>query len=361
MSVLLRTISAFPTGRTTSELFALLDIDFDPRKRTEIYAELSSLSEAGKVSKGRDGRWRPVSTSKKLGVVPPQGNNPKDAAAEDQLLRPVHATFRSSSAKATDLETTESAVSFDPNALLRYYRSALRSDPRGAITQVEDRHAVAWQLFTGLGPLTPVEGEVLTISIPLEDLPDEFRKALVKREANEQTLAVGWPIGIGKKQGVPVVWPVGLISAEWTRSPTHLEVLIDTDDIVANPDWIKGSSRSANWKEAGLREVFTQAEGLGLRQDEFLARLKEAVVGTFRGSVSGQQMRIELDPNNVGIHDIAGLFLPTDTTFTAGAVRDLDAIATWSQERLAATALAPILAWKHRHQGEQPQSSIRAT
>ncbi len=242
-----------------------------------------------------------------------------------------------------DLEATESAVSFDPNALLRYYRSALRSDPRGAITQVEDRHAVAWQLFTGLGPLTPVEGEVLTISIPVEELPDEFRKALVKREANEQTLAVGWPIGVGKKQGVPVVWPVGLISAEWTRSSTHLEVLIDTDDIVANPDWIKGSARSANWKEAGLREVFTQAEGLGLRQDEFLARLKEAVAGTFRGTVSGQQMRIELDPSNVGVHDIAALFLPTDTSFTAGAVRDLDAIASWSQERLAATALAPIL------------------
>ncbi|MBY5471509.1 AAA family ATPase [Rhizobium leguminosarum] len=342
MSVLLRTISAFPTGRTTSELFALLNIDFDPRKRTQIYAELSSLSEAGKVSKGRDGRWRPVATSKRLGVPAPQGS-PEAAAAEDQLLRPVHATFRSSPANAMDLEATESTVSFDPNALLRYYRSALRSDPRGAITQVEDRHAVAWQLFTGLGPLTPVEGEVLTISIPLEELPDEFRKALVKREANEQTLAVGWPIGVGKKQGVPVVWPVGLISAEWTRSSTHLEVLIDTDDIVANPDWIKGSARSANWKEAGLREVFTQAEGLGLRQDEFLARLKEAVAGTFRGTVSGQQMRIELDPNNVGVHDIAALFLPTDTTFTAGAVRDLDAIASWSQERLAATALAPIL------------------
>lgn len=343
MSVLLRTISAFPTGRTTSELFALLDIDFDPRKRTEIYAELSSLTEAGKVSKGRDGRWRPVATSKKLAVAAPQGHAPEIATTDDQLLRPVHATFRTSAAKATDLEAAEGAVSFDPNALLRYYRSALRSDPRGAITQVEDRHAVAWQLFTGLGPLTPVEGEVLTISIPLEELPDEFRKALVKREANEQTLAVGWPIGVGKKQGVPVVWPVGLISAEWTRSSTHLEVSIDTDDIVANPDWIKGVARSANWKEAGLREVFTQAEGLGFRQDEFLARLKEAVAGTFRGAISGQQMRTELDPNNVGIHDIASLFLPTDTTFTAGAVRDLDAIASWPQERLAATALAPIL------------------
>jgi very-short-patch-repair endonuclease len=161
-------------------------------------------------------------------------------------------------------------------------------------------------------------------------------------------------MGVGKKQGVPVVWPVGLISAEWTRSATHLDVSIDTDDIVANPDWIKGVARSANWKEAALREVFTQAEGLGFRRDEFLARLKEAVAGAFRGGISGQQMRIELDPNNVGIHDIAGLFLPTDTTFTAGAVRDLDTIAAWSKERLASTALAPIL-------GLQAPAPVRAT
>jgi very-short-patch-repair endonuclease len=353
MSVLLRTISAFPTGRTTNELFALLDVDFDPRKRTEIYAELSALSDAGKVSKGRDGRWRPVATAGKQGLAPTPLPRSDPAPIDDQILMPVHATFQISTFNPPIVEPTET-VSFDPNALLRYYRSALRSDPRGAITQVEDRHAVAWQLFTGLGPLTPDDGQILKISIVLEDLPDEFRKALVKREANEQTLAVGWPIAVGKKQGVPVIWPVGLISGEWTRSATHLEISVDTDDIVANPEWIKGIARSTNWKEAGLRDVFTQAEGLGFGRDEFLARLKEAVAGSFRGGISGQQMRIELDPNIVGIHDIAGLFLPTDTTFTAGAVRDLDAIAAWHQERLATTALAPIL-------GLQAPAPVRAT
>lgn len=342
MSVLLRTIQAFPTGRTTSELLALLNIDFDPRKRTAIYAELSALSEAGKVAKGRDGRWRPVATAGKAVVTAALQSTAADHA-DDDLLRPVHATFRSSSVVVSDAQAAESSVSIDPNALLRYYRSALRSDPRGAITQVEDRHSVQWQLFTGLGPLTPEDGQMLTITIPLEELPDDFRQALVKREANEQTLAVGWPLGVGKKQGVPVIWPVGLISAEWKRSSTHLEVVIDTDDIVANPDWIKGVAKSANWKETGLREVFAQAEGLGLRQDEFLSRLKEAVSSTFRGKISGQQMRIELDPNSIGVHDIAALFLPTDTTFTAGAVRDLDVIASWSKEKLATTALAPIL------------------
>lgn len=342
MSVLLRTISAFPTGRTTNELFALLDVDFDPRRRTEIYAELSALSESGKVSKGRDGRWRPIGAVKKATASPPSTNS-GGVVADQSLLMPVHATFRTVNSATVQEEALEAGGVLDPNALLRYYRSALRSDPRGAILQVEDRHSVQWQLFSGLGPLTPDEGQLLTISIVLDDLPDDFRKALVKREANEQTLAVGWPIGVGKKLGVPVVWPVGLISAEWKRSPTHLEVTIDTDDIVVNPDWIKGVARSVNWTEAGLSEVFTQAEGLGFRRDEFIARMKEAVAGAFRGTMSGQQMRVELDPNNAGIHDIAALFLPSDTTFTAGAVRDLDTIASWSRERLAATALAPIL------------------
>ncbi|PZM07962.1 AAA domain-containing protein [Rhizobium tubonense] len=354
MSVLLRTISAFPTGRTTNELFALLDVDFDPRRRTEIYAELSALSASGKVSKGRDGRWRPIATARNQAIQVSPVNGADDVKADDKLLLPVHATFKSSPAKAIEVDATEAAINFDPNALLRYYRSALRSDPRGAISQVDDRHAVQWQLFTGMGPLTPEDGQILTISIVLEDLPDEFRKALVKREANEQTLAVGWPIAIGKKQGVPVVWPVGLISAEWTRSTAHLEISIDTDDIVVNPDWIKGSARGANWNESGLREVFTQAEGLGFRRDDFLSRLKEAVAGAFRGSISGQQMRIELDPATAGIYDIAALFLPTDSTFTAGAVRDLDTIATWAPERLALTALAPIL-------GLKSPATVRAT
>lgn len=342
MSVLLRTISAFPRGRTTNEIFALLDIDFDPRKRTELYAELSSLSDTGKISRGRDGRWRLLGASRKVDTHP-SPDHKDQAALEENLLRPVHAKIRSAPTRTIEPEDLEAAIATDPNALLRYYRSALRSDPRGAISQVEDRHAVQWQLFTGMGSLTPDEGQVVTVSLLLDDLPDEFRKALVKREANEQTLAVGWPIAMGRKQGVPVVWPVGLICAEWTRTPTHLEVSIDADDIVANPDWIQGAARGANWQKSGLRDVFTQAEGLGFRQDEFLARLREAVAGSFRGTISGHQFKTELDPASAGIHDIAALFLPTDSTFTAGVVRDLDVIASWSLERLGQTALAPIL------------------
>ncbi|AKH99665.1 DNA/RNA helicase, superfamily I [Hoeflea sp. IMCC20628] len=353
MSILLRTISAFPSGRTTSELFALLDVDFDPRKRSELYAELSVLADAGKITKARDGKWRHLSRYPAPQTDLSLATGPK-LVGESKVLRAATASFRLSAQKETSLNEETGAAKLDPSALLRYYRSTLRADARGAISQVDDRHGVQWHLVTGLGPLTPEKGNSLCIAIALNDLADEFRKALVKREANEQTLAVGWPIAVGRKQGAPVVWPIGLISAEWTRSETHLEITIDADDVLVNPDWLKGAARGAGWTEASLRDVFNQTEGLGLERADFLVRLKEAVAGTFRGKVSGTAMVSEVDPETPGIYDLAALFLPTDSTFTAGAVRDLDQIGAWASEKLARTALASILGLDPQAQAETP-------
>jgi very-short-patch-repair endonuclease len=345
MSLLLRTITAFPSGRTTGELLALLDIDFDPRKRTEIYAELDRLVEAGSISKGRDGKWR-------LSARTSNFRRPEDEKklslplSAGEVLTATPATFQSSVAAASSLGGDEFGEAFDASAMLRYYRSTLRADPRGAISQIADRHGIQWQLISGLGPLTPDEGHLLTIRVALDDLADEFRKALLKREANEQALAIGWPIAVGRKQGAPVVWPVGLVSGDWKRTETHLEILVDADDVLVNPDWLKGAARQVGWTEGALRDVFQQQEGLGLERDEFLARLKEAAAGSFRGRVTGRSMLSEVDPYADGIFDLAGLFLPTDNTFTAGAARDLDAISAWSVEKLSRTALSSILGIK---------------
>lgn len=341
MSVLLRTISAFPSGRTTGELFALLDVDFNPRKRAEMYAELSTLSEAGKISKGRDGRWRSTAAfAIPLTGAPDSAKSPENSSA---LLRAAFALFREADPTAVGIGDEPSETAFEPTAMIRYYRSTLRADPRGAIAQVDDRHGVQWQLVTGSGPLTPSDGRLLRISVALDNLSDEFRKALLKREANEQALALGWPIAVGRKQGAPVVWPVGLISAEWQRTDTNLEIEVDSDDVLVNPEWLKGGARAAGWTASSLQEVFAQTEGLGLGRDDFLSRLREAAAGTIRGGMNGSRMLTELDPASPGIYDIAGLFLPTDSTFTTGAVRDLDQIGAWSKERIACTALAPLL------------------
>lgn len=57
----------------------------------------------------------------------------------------------------------------------------------------------------------------------------------------------------------------------------------------------------------------------------------------------------EIDPQAQGIFDAAALFLPEDSSFTAGAVRDLDAIAEWPEAQLARSALAPLLGLSSAH------------
>ncbi|WP_353349121.1 hypothetical protein [Aquicoccus sp. SU-CL01552] len=98
----------------------------------------------------------------------------------------------------------------DHKALLRYWRSALRTDPRGATTQVADTHGVEWALVSGRGPIAPEEGENLIITIGLEALAPSFREALVRREGHENAMAIGWPMAVTRVRGVPAVQPVGL-------------------------------------------------------------------------------------------------------------------------------------------------------
>ena len=62
MSVVLRTIEAFPRGRTTEQLSALLGASFNHTKKVALLAELDVLLRDGKVVKGRDGKWRPIKT-----------------------------------------------------------------------------------------------------------------------------------------------------------------------------------------------------------------------------------------------------------------------------------------------------------
>ena len=344
MLIVQRTVEAFPRGRTTEELFVLLDAAFDDAKRSAILAELQVLAQSGVIKLERNGRWKPASQPRPTESRSTVASTATTASREEDVLFAVPGRITQErlpeDAESTDAATDSTA---DPHALLRYWRSALRSDPRGAISQAPDRHGSQWALATGVGLLKPEEGSRCVLTFELESLPADFRQALLRREANEMTLAVGWPIMVGRKSGVPVIWPVGLLAAEWSRSDKTLRVSIEADDVLVNPDWLEGASRTTGWQKAELSEIFAATDGVGLRTDDFLNRLREAAARHIRGRITGQQMVSQVDMSAAGIYDVAALFLPTDSTFTAGAVRDLDAIGTWPVERLARTALAPIL------------------
>ena len=347
MSLLKRTIEAFPRGRTTEELFILLDVDFDRDKRLAILSELDHLTKGGLVRKGQDGRWRPMVRRGLAAMGPGQKPSHEVLAGEDpDSLVAAVAQFQEVPEEIDTPAEDAPLTDIDPGPLLSYWRAALRSDPRGAITQAEDRHGVDWHLLTGAGPLVPGERSHLKLLVLLDHLSDGFRHALIRREANDKSLALGWPIAVCRRHGVPAITPVGLRAAKWQRTTSHLEIIVEVDNVAVNPDWLKLAAAASSWTESGLRRAFESMNGFGLASEEFLVRLKETAAGTFHGAVSGRQLSFEIDPGDTGIYDIAGLFLPTDTSFTAGAVQDLDEIATWPLDRLKSTAIAPALGLK---------------
>lgn len=337
MSVILRTIQSFPRGRTTEEILALLGTGFDRSARMATLAELDSLTAEGRVRLLPNGRWVPTG--------PISRRSPTDTAARQdpgsERLRA--APFQRFAHDVPGNTEQDEADRIDPKALLRYWRSALRADPRGAITEAKDRHGTSWHLVSGKGPLVPSSGQEVLLTLPLDGLSHDFRTALLRREGHENALAVGWPIAVGRKSGVAAIWPVGLLSAQWQRRDLMLEIRIAADDMLVNPDWIKGAARGSGWTGDSLSAVFEGADGVGLEADEFLSRLREAMAKGIQGKITGDWLSGEINPEAQGIFDAAALFLPDDSSFTAGAVRDLDTIATWSDEKLATTALGPIL------------------
>lgn len=345
MSLIFRTIESFPRGRTTDELLVLVGAGFSHNKRLAGLAELAELLRDGRVSKGRDGKWRANTQSSPR--TQPTGNGislPTWRGQQEHLIASPasFSHFTAIDAEGAGSEDQSDCANIDHAALLRYWRSALRADPRGATTQVADKHAVEWVLISGRGPIAPPEGENLKLTIALDSLAPTFREALVRREGHENALAIGWPIAINRQSGVPVFQPVGLISARWERRDESLILHVDADDVLVNPNWLREAARQTGWRRDSLNELFDAEDGIGLLASDFLLKLKDAVASQIRGKITGEDLVSRLDATSNGIFDAAALFLPTDSSFTAGAARDLDTIGAWTEDRVARTALAAI-------------------
>ena len=126
LSIVLKTIKAFPNGSTLEELYVLMNCSFDDIKKKSLQIELGDLINSKEVYKGRDGKWRPLINISKIPTdneasVDVEGKLP--LSAENVRLTAVHANFESSVKEVEDnLDDTNSKPP-DPNALLRYWRS----------------------------------------------------------------------------------------------------------------------------------------------------------------------------------------------------------------------------------------------
>lgn len=218
---------------------------FSHDKRLAVLAELNELLQDGRIEKSRDGKWRAAGLRTRDAVTPNPNHEYRSANAQGEELfaspaRFVHAPRRPD--VIPDTQDDNNSVPLDHQAVLRYWRSALRADPRGATTQSADKHGVEWTLISGSGPVAPPEGEALELTIALDALPASFREAIVRREGNENALAIGWPLAVTRNGGAPAIQPVGLLSATWSRGGSDLVLRVEADDMLVNPAWLRSAS-----------------------------------------------------------------------------------------------------------------------
>jgi very-short-patch-repair endonuclease len=343
-SLVMSILKAFPNGRTTGQLMADLDATFRSARRRAAVAELRALVAGGEIVLDRDRRWRSVRDVARArpdhaGEVP----GARQSGWEGAQLRAVPARFSAEPATVAPEPAGDAPVPPGADKLLRYYRAALRSDPRGAVEQVTDAHGVQWQLLCGRGVWWPEDGRAARIAIRLDDLPADLRRALARRSDDEKSLALGWPIDMRRKMGVPVALPAGLLTAEWAYGEGRLVLRIATDGMAVNPAWTKAAASSLGWEPGALAGALGGTDGAPLSLPLFRERLREAAAGAGDPDLPGTRLRETVDPAREGLIDALALFLPTEASFTAGAVRDLDAIASREEERVAGTALGALL------------------
>ena len=353
-------VRAFPRGRTTEELLILVGAGFSHNKRLAAIAELDQLLHDGHVEKGGDGRWRTKRDVLVHSRLRAEESDPILFNGDNNIIHAASAKFIMEPLEIEQFagEDTEHEY-LDPQSLLRYWRSALRADPRGATTQVLDTHGLEWSLISGSGPVRPAEGCCLRISVDLDSIAPAFREALIRREGNEDTLAIGWPMAVTRRDGIPIFQPVGMFAAAWKRVGGMLVLTIEADDVLVNPDWLKSAASASGWKRDDLADLFSVNDSLGLRAHDFIEKIRVAVASQIRGRVVGEDLAYQLDASVHGIYDSAAIFLPTDSSFTAGSARDLDSIAAWPREKLARTALAAVFGLE-RASKEAPVAPIDA-
>ncbi len=151
-------------------------MDFKAARRDALRTELVFLQKEGLIALGSDHKWRAIN---RVGNVSPSiaGKlSSGEVHGQSDLLTAAPAKFSTETIPRRSADNdSEHESSLDARKLIRYYRAALQSDPRGALTQADDRHGTSYQLITGNGDPVPGEGQAGIIQVELANLPDSFR------------------------------------------------------------------------------------------------------------------------------------------------------------------------------------------
>lgn len=239
--------------------------------------------------------------------------------------------------------------------LMTYYAATQRSDPRGKILQLASNHGTSWQMLATTGEWW----NNALIRVPLEDLPEAFREALVKRP--ERACAIGYPLTLLDSTGGIEILPALLLPAEWEVTHDHLKIVIRAVDPVINPDWLKKVTARKRWKAEDLADrLFPEGEDRDL--SAVTRRLRNVLATLGAGSLAAGKLDDIITADKDGVRNAAALFLPSDKSYTQGTANDLAAMADMLPEEARGTAIRTLLATDRlteTHEADAPLLQLR--
>lgn len=351
-SVARRVLSQSKTGISASALSEALGLAGDVAGRRELSNDLAAWARSGMACRQRDGRWLWVERDNPLsGLVTGDGSEAADKPrlgqdSERRLFAVPARSYRQEEIldPQTEADASDQGTASEPDvrSLLAYYAAGLRTDTRGSVFQLPERHGEAWQMVEMMGAWWPERGQTTTLEVMLENLSGEFRQSLDRR-GDDHSIAVGWPISIGLKQGLQVVQPVALLAGEFARTEDRLRITLSRTDALVNPDWLELEAGRARWGKDALRERLSGPPTSPYGILEFGWALREAAATLVDSDLHPGRIRDSLDLEKSLIQNCAGLFLPEDIGMSKAAARDLETVRLWTDDEINTSALAPLL------------------
>lgn len=199
-SVARRVLSNSKTGMSASALSDALGLAGDVAGRRELSNDLAEWARSGMAYRQRDGRWLWVERDNPLSGLVSNDNGEAPGGSRlglDSARRLFAVPARSyvqdeilDAQPEADASDKGPASEPDIRALLAYYAAGLRTDTRGSVFQLPERHGEAWQLLEVMGAWWPERGQTATLELLLENLPGEFRQALDRR-GDDNNIAIG--------------------------------------------------------------------------------------------------------------------------------------------------------------------------
>ncbi len=355
-----------PSGFTVRSLWRSMSA-LRPVAEAEVTRLLVGFQLAGSAA-FRDGRWF------RVGALsgPPAGGGTEP---EGERLKATPCRVAPGAAYVPPPEPLGDGDLTPSLALLRrlipHYRTCLRNSGKAGAITTPERFKQQFLLLRPDRRWRPGAGMPTRLDIARDELPAKFLEGLHKRR--NQTLSLGYPLSMWTaRDGESFICPAGALECSWRLSESNDLIL---DPVSAspklNPAWLSRLRGSRNAARA-MEWFGARAEG----DDGYSGAIdgEWADFGELARSVglfAAADCRQRLDPDRVadwlsvgaqnGIYNVLGLFLPVSNKYTAGSVRDLDALEKWTDQQFVGTALGTLFGLEPPEQpkGKTPLAPLR--